>query len=172
MSMIPSAKQLAAQLVALVEKHPDKSTSEIAAMVGYSPLFIINAISEGEKRKWLVNDMENDKLSLGEESIDWGEADLFGTENTRIQDEILRLIADKNSKEDDVEVGQLQFWGRGILPAALEIAIESVKKTDLVSSYEVVDPYDDKSTYEFLTLKNHMGEMWGLKQFKKPPKKK
>ena len=171
--MIPTQQELARQIAVMVELYPGKTTSEIAGELGYSPLFIINAINEAERMELLKNDRENDKLSLVA-PVDYEEngGEVFGSENLRLQDEIIRAVSDANAQEQDIELETMKYWCAGIRPSAFEIALHVLKQLGFIVTYKLADPYDPKSVYEFLTLANHKDERWGSKQFKKPESKK
>jgi hypothetical protein len=93
----------------------------------------------------------------------------FGSDNKRVQDEILRAIVSANADENDVEDGTLQAWCRGLKPCEIELAVEFLTRQNILANYELADPGDKKSVYKFHSLAANAGNQWGSKQFK--PKK-
>ena len=170
--MLPTTRELAMQMAVWHELHPDHTVSEMASHLGYSPIFIINAMHEGEGMELFTNDKENDALvavipvnyesSMG---LD------FGADITRIQNEILRAVAYENARENDIEIGRLIAWHIGVKPSAFEIAVHILKRIGFIVQYQLTDNTDEESTYEFLTLALNSGKDWGAKQFKNNLKK-
>lgn len=163
--MIPSTEEIARQIAVMLELYPDKTTSEIAHELAYSPLFIINAISRGVEMKLFYEIKEDDKL-IAEERVDYDEG--FGAEIERVYDEILRAITNANKRENDIEIFQMKHWLMGVRPSATEIAIHVLKQSGIIASYKMSDPGDKKSEYEFLTLRINAEHKWGGKQFDTP----
>ena len=166
--MIPTTQELARQMAVMLELYPEKTTSEIAGELGYSPLFIINAMAEGVAMGLFTNDREADKLTLAT-PMDYDDeaGQLFGVDNSRLQDEILRSIVDANETESDIEIGLYKYaWLAGVRESQIEIAIHVLKQIGFVMAYKLKDPADPKSEYEFLTLTSNFGQEWGKKQFK------
>lgn len=171
--MLPTTREIALQIAIMHELHPKETISELAARLMYSPIFVINALDEGEKMELFGRVKGKDTLvstcpvdyttTLGTE---------FGTEQTRVQNEILRTIASANKDHDDVEDGTLNLWLRGVAPSQVEMAIHILKQLGFISSYELVDPKDVKSKYTFYTLRINEGKDWGKKQFKTGKKEK
>ena len=171
--MVPTMREIAMQIAVAHEMHPKKTISELASMLALSPLFIINALDEGEKMELFMRDKDKDML-IQANTIDHNSSmglD-FGIESTRLQNEILRAVASANTRQMDIESGTLTNWCRGINPGAVEIAIHVLKKLSFIDTYKLNDPSDKKTEYEFLTLKVNLGHEWGKKQFKSTNKKK
>ncbi len=167
--MLPSTQEIARQLAVMVELHPDKTISEIAAELALSPIFIINAIAEGERMELIrrTDDFKADKLELITAlDLEQNGGYLFGAENDRVQQEIVQLLNDMEKDENDIEKGELEFWFRGVRPSALEIALHTLKHLDIIDSYELADPKDKKSKYTFYSLMRNSSNRWGRKQFK------
>jgi DNA-binding MarR family transcriptional regulator len=163
------------QIAVFHELYPKETISDLAHRLMYSPVFVINALDEGEKMELFSRIKGEDKL-IATTPVDYQTMMglEFGTEQTRIQNELLRAIASANKDEDDVEEGTLQAWCRGIRPSDIELALHTLQKIDFVSKYELANPKDKESKYTFYTLRINEGKEWGLKQFKdlKPAKKK
>jgi hypothetical protein len=173
--MIPTSKEIAMQIAVMHERYPKATISELAQKLMYSPIFIINALDEGEKLELFNRSKGDDKL-ITSIPIDYGVmmGDEFGKENARIQNEIIRVVSAANRDEDDVEEGTLNLWLRGIRPADIEIALHSLQQLQIIVRYELPNPKDKKSKYAFYTLRINEGQEWGKKQFKdiKPKSKK
>lgn len=166
--MMPTTEELLYQLAVYIDLYPEKTASELARDLGVSPLFAINAMRDGVKRQILTWDKDKDELKRPGtfRKGDWDELQ-FGEEQTRLQDEITKLVSGLNGEEQDIELEQLRFWCVGVRPSAVELAIYVLKQQGVITSYTLTDPADDKSTYEFLTLVVNAHNQWGKKQFSK-----
>lgn len=175
--MMPKTEEIAIQIAIMHEKYPKDTVSQLATKLMLSPLFIINALDEGERRK-LFKRGKDKKGELTDKLVDlspipYGDfmGSEIGQENMRLQNEILRVITSANEDENDVEAGTLNVWCRGVKPTEVELALHMLEKMGLMASYELADPKDKKSKYTFYTLWLNDGCKWGTKQFKKAPKK-
>lgn len=176
--MMPTMQEIVWQIAAMHELHPKETVSEIAGRLLLSPLYIINALDEGEKMELFQR--QRDKKGIVTEVLDtiapinWEtlSGDAFGTDIMRLQGEILRTINIANADANDVEDGMLQSWCRGIKPSAVEIALQLLYKQGIIAHYDLADPGDKKSVYTFHTLRPNAENQWGSKQFKKPKKAK
>jgi hypothetical protein len=176
--MMPTTKEIVWQIAILHELHPKESVSELAGRLMLSPLYVINALDEGEKME-LFQRQRDKKGAVTEvidtiSPIDWKnlEGDVAGSDIQRLQAEILRAINTANADENDIEDGMLQAWCRGIKPSAIEIALCFLFKGGLIDHYDLADPGDKKSVYTFHSLRPNAENQWGSKQFKKPKKEK
>jgi hypothetical protein len=176
--MMPTLKEIVWQIAILHELHPKETVSEIAGRLMLSPLYVINALDEGESMELFQR--QRDKKGVVTEvletvsPIDWKNlgSDVAGTDIQRLQGEILRAINTANADENDVEDGMLQMWCRGIKPSAVEMALRFLYQGGIIDHYELADPGDKKSVYTFHTLRPNNDKQWGSKQFKKPKKEK
>jgi hypothetical protein len=171
--MIPTTREIVWRIRAISELYPKDTVSEIAAKLGLSPIFIINALDEGEQLEWFQR--KRDKKGAVTEvleillPINWGIADhdnTFGPDHRRIRDEIVCAITNANKEEQDIDLGTLMAWCRGINPSAVEIVLESLTKLNVLGAYDLADPKDVKSIYTFYSLKGNATNQWGTKQFK------
>lgn len=172
--MIPTSKEIALQIAVTHEMYPKETISQLANRLMYSPIFVINALEEGEKMELFARGgKDNEELKtvngLNYEMIAGNE---FGQENLRIQDEILRVITSANHDKMDVEDGTLMLWLRGIRPNDIEIALHVLKKLNYIVEYELTNPKDEDTKYKFYTLRINEGKEWGAKQFKETKKDK
>ena len=62
--MLAERNELALQIAVLAKIHPEYTVSELAGAIGWSPLFIINALEEGASMKLFEVDREKDTLEL------------------------------------------------------------------------------------------------------------
>lgn len=171
--MVPSLKEIAFQIAVMHELYPKEDINELANRLMYSPIFIINALDEGERLEMFTREKGTDKIAYAT-PLDYSSmlGMEFGHENVRIQNEILRAVATANKDEMDVELGTLLSWLRGIRMSDVEIAIHILKKVGFIHQYELKNQYADDEEYSFLTLKVNEDNYWGNKQFIKPKKKK
>lgn len=164
--MVPTTQEIARQLALMAELDVNKTISEMAFELGLSPLFVINALVEGEGMGLFKRSEDNDKL-IPSNTLDYADGTVFGADLTRIQDEMLRAITDANRREEDIETGLFYHaWLKGVRESAITMAIHILKQIGFVTSYKLADPSDPKSEYEFLTLPINVGKDWGAKQFK------
>lgn len=170
--MIPTMKEIVFQIAAMHELHPKDTVSELAGKLMLSPIFIINALDEGESMEMFQR--QRDKKGGVTEvldtlaPLDWENmlGDEFGQDIVRVQNEILRAIASANVEENDIEDGTLMAWCRGIKPSAIELAMHYLYKKNIIDHYDLADPADKKSVYTFHSLAVNVGNKWGSKQFK------
>lgn len=176
--MMPTTKEIVWQIAILHEMYPKETVSELAGRLMLSPLYVINALDEGEKME-LFQRQRDEKGVVTEvldtiAPIDWKTLDgaVAGTDIQRLQAEVLRAISSANADENDVEDGMLQAWCRGIKPSALEMALRFLYKSGIIDHYDLADPGDKKSIYTFHTLRPNVENQWGIKQFKAKKAKK
>lgn len=164
--MLAERNELALQLAVLAKLHPEFTISELAAALGWAPLFIINALEEGIAMGMFTTDPEKDTLSLSGDPVLRSMQDL-GKEIERLADEILYKVASANKAKQDVSHEQLQWsWLKGVPLAHLELAVELLTYPGILESYKMSDPYDEESVYTFYSLKGNVANKWGSKQFK------
>ena len=176
--MMPTIKEIVWQIAILHEMYPKETVSELAGRLLLSPLYVINALDEGEKME-LFQRQRDEKGVVTEvidtiAPIDWKTIDtaVAGTDIQRLQAEILRVISSANADENDVEDGTLQAWCRGIKPSAVEMALRFLFNGGIIDRYELADPSDKKSVYTFHSLRPNAENQWGKKQFKAKKAKK
>jgi hypothetical protein len=176
--MLPTTTNIVWQLAAMHDLYPKETISELAARLMFSPIFIINALDLAEQME-LLQRKKDKKGGLTEilEAVvpfKWEnlEGNEFGTDNKRVQDEILRAVASANVDENDVEDGTLQAWCRGLKPCEIELAITFLTRQNILADYELADPGDKKSVYTFHSLATNVSNQWGIKQFKAKKAKK
>lgn len=171
--MLPTLREIAMQIAIMHELHPKDTISELAAKLMYSPIFIINALDEGEKMELFSRQKDKDML-VASSGVDYSSfvGTELGQENARVQEEIVRVIASANQDEQDVEDKTLELWLRGIRPSDTEIALHVLRQTGFIATYDLKNPKDKKSHYTFHTLQPNVGKEWGAKQFVEQPKKK
>lgn len=162
--MLPTTKQIAYQLAILHKMYPKNTIDELAAHLMLSPIFVINALKEGERLELFTRKKGSDVIK-GSTDIDYDELEL-GAEISRLNNEIVRVVAEANETKEDVEAKTLEFWCRGINPMALEMAVHVLTTIGVIASYELSDPKDKKSVYTFLTIGGNEKKQWGAKQFK------
>lgn len=174
--MVPTTKQIVWQIAVMHELYPKDTISEIASKLALSPIFIINALDEGERMEFFKRKRDK-KGGLTEvletiAPVDWQslEGDEFGPDYERVQTEIMVAVANANRDEQDLELGTIMAWCRGINPSAVEVALAFLYHKVMLGRYELADPADAKSKYTFYTLRDNGINQWGKKQFKKEKK--
>lgn len=163
--MIPDAGQIARQLAILNEMHPKQSIKQLAGRLGFSPIYIINALDEGERMGLFTRNKKNSSIKNHQIELNYQDLDL-GDDITQILMAIERVIGDANDDEQDVESKTLEFWCVGINPAITEMCIYILKEANIIAEYELSDPKDEKSKYTFYSLYGNEQNKWGKKQFK------
>ena len=116
--MAPTMREIVWQIAALHELYPKDTVSDIAGKLMLSPLYIINALEEGERMEMFQR--QRDKKGTITEvidtiaPIDWKNManDAFGLDIQRLQGELFRAIDSANSIQQDLEDGRLQAWCR------------------------------------------------------------
>lgn len=170
MAALHKREQIAWQLVLLANKHPEKTISELARMLAYPPLFIIAGLEYGEAELLFSRNREDDmiyprKSALQAYDRTADSSALLGDEIDEVQNEIIYVLKVNNERYDDIETGKLAYWLQGVSTGAQEIALEGLKRDGLIDVYELPDPKDAKSVYEFITLPQNADNKWGKKQF-------
>lgn len=174
--MLPTLEEIAMQIAIMHEKEPKLSISDIAGKLMLSPIFVINALDVGEDLG-LISRLKDNKGEVTDElavldKIDYHELSptALGSENYRIQTELILLISSANADKNDIEEGTLNYWTRGIKPSEIELAIHVLLERGILANYKLKDPKDKKSEYTFYTLNGNESSQWGTKQFKKGKK--
>lgn len=165
MGVIPSAKQIRDQIVKANKLHPDWTISRIASELGYSPLFIIEALHLGEIEGDFKRDEEKDTLV----DVQWPERVSSSELLDDLYESIHKVVGYFNAKEMDIEEGLMWQWLNGVRPLMIEFTIDDLVMGDKIAKYDLTDPKDEKSVYTFLTLPENKDKQWGRKQFKVAP---
>lgn len=163
--MIPDRRIIANQICKASLIHPDWSVSEIATQLGYSTVFIIDALNYAEDMKFISRNLKKDTLLVKSAFKKLSSPD-FGEDIFALRMAIFRTLNAENLKEQDIEEGLMWQWSNGVRPIFIEIAIDALIGFDAIVKYDLTDPKDDKSVYTFLTLPDHVEHQWGKKQFK------
>jgi len=169
---MPTTQEIARQITMLVEISPLSTTSEIAQMLAYPPLFTINGIAAAVQAGYITQDRKKDMLTLSMNKLDYTQGAIFGETDARVREEIMQAVERANSKQDDQSVDQLKLWALGVPSSAIDMALHALAKMGAVVRYTLEDPQDPESKYEFITLPDNKGKDWGYKQFKTLEKKK
>lgn len=165
--MIPSAKQILDQIVKAHKLHPDWTISRIASELGYSPLFIIEALHLGEEHGDFKRDEEKDMLV----DVQWLDRVSSSEQLDSIYESVHNVVSYFNAKEMDIEEGLMWQWLNGVRPLMIEFTIDDLVMGGKIVKYDLTDPKDEKSVYTFLTLPENKDKQYGRKQFKVAPEK-
>lgn len=143
------------------------NVTRIASELGYQPLLVINALSEGNRLGKFVYHRKHDTIDPTEGlAID----KLAVSENMReLGEQLAVFVADMNSREQDIWIVRLTEFVPGTTELQIRLAVHS--NAD-IAEYDLQDPRDKKSIYKFLTLTENLDKQWGAKQFIEPPKNK
>lgn len=143
------------------------NVTRIASELGYQPLLIMNALSEGNRRGTFAYNRKRDTLDIAEGI----EVDRLGlSEGVRdLGEQLAIFIGDMNSRESDLWIRRLAEFVPGTTELQIQLAVHS--NPDL-TTYDLPDPRDKKSVYRFITLTANADKQWGSKQFIEPPKGK
>ena len=165
--MIPSVRQILDQMVKAHKLHPDWTISRIASELGYSPLFIIEALHLGEAHGDFKRDEENDTLV----DVKWLDRVSSSEQLDHIYESVRNVVYYFNEKEMDIEEGLMWQWLNGIRPLMIEFTIDDLVMGNKIAKYDLTDPKDAENVYTFLTLPENKDKQWGTKQFKVAPEK-
>lgn len=142
------------------------NVTRIATEIGYQPLLIMNALSEGNRRGAFKYDMKKDTIDPAE-GIEFDKLAL--TDGTReLGNQLAILISDLNSREQDIWIKRLSEFVPGVTELQLRLAVYSNPD---ITEYDAQDPRDKKSIYTFITRTDNADKLWGTKQFIDPPVK-
>lgn len=172
--MIPTTEEVLAQLVLLwrlveeTEPVAAQTAGALASELMYPPLFIINALDLGKDLGVLTHDYETDEVVVTSDWVGRG----MGSEVTRLMAALEDKVRYENALESDLNLGLLQSWCMGVRPSALRLALAELVRTNVLYEYELADPLDKDSVYQFYTHVDNKGKDWGLKQFKHKREKK
>lgn len=166
--MLAERNELAVQIAVLAGLHPEWSMSQIAKAIGWAPLFLMNALEEGQAMELFTFNREEDTITLTiSDPLNGSNMYSMGDEVARLTDEILYAVATANKLEQDISLEQLQWaWLSGMPPAHIELAVAGLKSADLIREYQLNDPFDEESIYTFFSLSGNEENKWGSKQFK------
>lgn len=170
--MVSETSDIAYEILVMSYLHPEDTMSDIAAKLGYSPLYIINAMECGIERKWYNFDADNDKLinKVAMEDVRRNaNRNRLGEGADRLEEEILDMLERVNQKEEDISEDKLRAWVYNINPAIVDMVLFFLEDQRIIERYTLTDPEDEDSKYVFITLEQNAGEKWGKKQFKVQP---
>ena len=169
--MIPDTSDIAYQILVMSYLHPEDTMSDIAAKLGYSPLYIINAMEYGIEMKWYNFDADEDKLinKVAMEDVKRVRVGGLGADVSRLEEEILDLLERINQKEEDIAEDKLRAWVYNINPPIVDMVLFLLEDQHVIERYTLTDPEDEDSEYVFITLEGNADKKWGKKQFKVQP---
>lgn len=157
MSMID---QIANEVIIASQLLHTNNVSRIAEQIGYRPMLIITALYKaGDDGKFTYN-KKTDTISIAED------VEVGSLNCTEAITELSGLIEDftyyLNREEKDMSIEELEMMIGGVPRLHIEMAIFISKN---LTSYELTDPKDKKSTYTFVTLQENADKKFGTKQF-------
>lgn len=134
--------------------------SEIASEIGYQPILILNALFAGERSGKFVYVKKKDIIKVSE---DVELEHLVITDGLAEAREIIEeFITNENGLEVDMTIDELRSFIPSLPEVHLKVAVFTSK---FLTTYELSDPKDKESVYEFVTLKENADKQWGTKQF-------
>lgn len=160
--------QIANELIIASQIEHTNEVSKLAEKLGYQPILIMNALYAGEKTGKFKFIAKKDIIKIdGDVTV----ADLAVTDGLSDSREQVELfIANLNDLEKDIWVDELHHsFIPGLAELHLKIAIYTSPK---LTTYELSDPKDKESKYEFVTLVENADKQFGKKQFDYSKKKK
>ena len=172
-----TSDQLARQMAVYSVVSKVKKVSSIADTTGLSPLQVTNAVFAGERLGLFTVKRDKkqtiDKIEVSDEQY----ADIvlvgsnFGEGVENVVEHIIEFIANRNGVERDVEESTVMFLAR-VPDAMITVALEVVKNSDRVYTYQYTDPLDKDSTYTYFTLPENKDKKWYRADFKRVTNKK
>lgn len=93
----------------------------------------------------------------------------FGSDVEYLREMLMYAFTQLAKKENDLEDNYLKSWLFGFPVYDVEVARKSLVKEHKLAEYELTDPNDLASTYNFTTLYENGEQMWGKKQFTVQP---
>lgn len=152
--------QIANELIIASQLLHTNNVSRIAEEIGYRPMLIITALYRASENGKFTYNKKTDTISIAEdvsvENLNVSEA------MSELVDLMEQFITYLNGDEKDMSVEELMMLLGGVPDLHIKIAAFVSKK---LTTYELLDPKDKKSSYTFITLKENADKLWGQKQF-------
>lgn len=151
--------------------HPKDDVNQIALDFKIPAANIINGLYYGQRngfftaKKKGAQYQEINVLAVPDDNAD------FGKDLERVKNNILEVITNLNSDEEDITDDNLFVW-LGVPLVVAKTALQLLVNQGKLAKYRVTDPKDTKSKYHFYTLSENKEEFYGMVQFKRKPKKK
>lgn len=136
------------------------NVSNIANEIGYRPIIIIASLYRANENGKFTYNEKRDTITISEDvNVD----SLDVSETMRDLIEILeQFFTYMNGQEKDMTIEELMMLLGGTPELHIKLA---VRVSDKLTTYELTDPKDKKSSYTFVTLKENVDKEWGRKQF-------
>ena len=154
--------KLANEIALLSYQTGSNSVPHLQELLGYQPLMMHNAITQGlEDGKFTKYDRKKGLVTVDPE-LELSQLQLTpAVMNMSV--EIEYFIREANSREWDITLDELQL--QLMLADSVHINMAIFVNSNL-ATYELSPPKDKKTRYVFVTLKGNEGKLWGTKQLK------
>lgn len=172
-------RENAHKITFLVEQYPEHTTTQIISLLEL-PAIDINAAFWTAQELGFLSEPEDDNVKLLKRPRDWH----FGDAQRDLQHEILYIFEQLAKKETDLEENFISQWTQGYPAHDVMISLKQLVNEKKLGQYTLEDQRIDEKAepvfnedgkpemdeYVFFSLYENSEQMWGIKQFKKPPK--
>jgi len=150
--------------------NPKENVDAIAMDFKIPAALIINALYYGERVGIFTAKKEGPQYKEIVVPVVPDDTSDFGPDFDRVKSNILEVITNLNSDEEDITDDNLFIW-LGVPLVVSKSALQLLLNEGKLTKYWIVDPKDPKSKYNFYTLTENKDKFFGKKQFKQQPKK-
>lgn len=151
--------------------HPKETVDEIALDFKVPAANIINGLYYGERTGLFTAKKKGPQYQEIIVTVVPDDNDDFGKDLERVKGNILEIITNINSDEEDITDDNLYIW-LGVPFIIAKVCLQLLINEGKLIKYKIIDPKDKKSVYHFYTLTENREKFYGSKQFIKKPKKK
>ncbi len=147
------------EMAILSEVKQTNSVPYLQELLGYQPLMIHNAITQGLEDGTVASfKRKNGAIEFTDKT-----RQPVTKNNEMMGDEIEYFVREANAREWDITIDELQLQLLTPVDTHIRIAIYANPK---LTTYELADPKQKKSVYTFVTLTDNKDKQFGKKQFK------
>lgn len=161
-----SLEQTAMQLAYIVKEYKEYKLPDLLRVMSVPAIDFNCAIWYAVNKGWIN---EPDKTTGFTEFKNDPEAWDFGDEINRLKDLVVFGLTETNKREIDMQWEHLSDWVLGYPPRYTLIVFKSLLAEEKIAMYQLTDPKDTKSVYDFYTLPENRDKLWGKKAFKVQP---
>lgn len=151
--------------------HPKESIDDIALDFKLPAANIVNGLYYGEREGLFTAKKKGPQFKeIVVNAVPDDNSD-FGKDLERVRGNILEIITNLNTDEEDITDDNLFIW-LGVPFIVAKVCLQLLVNEGKLVKYRITDPKDPKSKYHFYTLRENKEKFFGGKQFKRLKKGK
>ena len=156
-------RENANKLAFLAQQYPEHKLPQLLALFQMPAIDINATVWAAQELNFISEpDADTEEVKLLRPPKIWN----FGPVEKELEDLIIYSFTQLAKKEVDLEENYMANWTAGYTGQDTLIAAKHLIEQHKLASYEIED---GENSYTFFTLYENSEQLWGSKQFKKPP---